>query len=266
MSWYFYHKPYVSVAGRKQKAKRIFNKLKKKNPSIAPVVVEGIKLAKSFWGISWNTNLESYEDFEYRLDRGKTYLRHGAVLDLQIKEGKVFALVQGSRSNPYKVDITIKPVSKKLLKEITKVSSQHLDDMDDLLSGVFPQKLAKVFLKKGAGLFPSHHEINFECSCPDWASLCKHVAATLYGVGVRLDKKPEMFFTLRNVEVESLLKKATRQKAREIMQKGRKNFLSLPLPIIQKSDAELSKLFGVEIQTAQKRKSSKRLQKAPHNL
>ena len=267
MSW-FYYKPRVSVAAKKQKAKRILNKLKKNNPSIEPVVVEGTKLAKSFWGISWNANLESYKDYEYRLDRGKSYVRHGAVLDLQIKEGKVFALVQGSDSDPYTVEITIKPVSKKALKEITRVSSQHLDDMEDLLSGSFPQKLAKVFLKKGEGLFPSNREIQFECSCPDWASMCKHVAATLYGVGVRLDKKPEVFFALRNIEVESLLKKATRQKVKEIMQKGKKNLLSSSLPIIQKSDAELSKLFGVKIQTAhaQKRKSSRRLQRARHNL
>jgi DNA-binding transcriptional regulator YiaG len=63
----------------------------------------------------------------------------------------------------------------------------------------------EVVVDRKNGLFPLPGEMKFDCDCPDWAGMCKHVAAVLYGVGARLDHAPEMLFTLRGVNHEELV-------------------------------------------------------------
>ena len=178
MSYWGYPR-YVSVAEKRAKAARKLKQLRKKNPAIQPIVLEGSAIAKTWWGKSWNLNLERYADYSNRIGRGRSYVRHGAVLDLQISAGQVNSLVQGSRAKPYSVTIKIKGITKTIWKTMKAACAGKLDSLPELLRGKFPKALGEVFTAQGRGLFPSPQEIDFDCSCPDWAYMCKHVAATL---------------------------------------------------------------------------------------
>lgn len=230
---------YVSVARKKADAARKLEKLRKKNPEISPVIIEGNKVAKTWWGIAWNKNLESYADYVNRIGRGKSYLRHGCVLDLRIEKGLVTALVQGSRRSPYQVEITISPLSKGKWDHITSEVSHSIASIEELVSGKFPKALETLFTQKGDGLFPSSKEIKFSCSCPDWAYMCKHVAAVLYGIGARLDEDPSLFFKLRNIDVEDLLKKSIEEKMDSMLKNSNKKSKRTM------DDSDIEGLFGI---------------------
>ena len=232
---------HVSVDEEKERNKKAVEKLMKKNPGIAPIVVSGRKLASTWWGKSWNGNLESYSDYSNRIDRGRSYILHGAVLDLQIAPGKVSALVQGSRRAPYEVVIDIKPLDKAAWDKLVKTCEGKIESLQELLEGRFPKALDDMFTAKDKGLFPTPKEIRFGCSCPDYATMCKHVAAALYGVGTRLDENPSLFFVLRNVNVDELISKAIVQKSETLLSKsGRKSGR-----IIEGND--LSTMFGIDV-------------------
>lgn len=209
MSYYSYGSfaPYVSVAKRKLQAAKKIKALQKKGRSINPVQLEGRAIAKTFWGKSWCSNLEAYSDFENRLPRGRSYLRNGSVLDLQIGKGKVTALVNGS--SLYTVEISIKPLEKNHWQSLIKECSGQIDSLVELLQGRFSKAVMGVITDKQKGLFPSPKQIEMDCSCPDGAVMCKHVAAALYGVGARLDEKPELFFELRHVDHLELIAAGT---------------------------------------------------------
>ena len=196
-------------------------KLRKKNPNIKPVIIDG-KLAKTWWAQSWNRNLEGYADYSNRIGRGKSYVRSGAVLDLSISSGSVSALVQGSRTKPYDVNIRIDPLPKGKWNAITARCSHKIASLQELASGKFPQEFMELFTNRGDGLFPSPKEIHFDCSCPDWASMCKHVAAVLYGIGARFDEEPTLFFLLRDIEFTELLKKSVEEKMTSMLKNAGK--------------------------------------------
>ena len=205
MGWYGW-KPYVPAAKRREDARRKTEKLKKQDKSISPVKIEGRTIAKSFWGKSWCENLERYSDYENRLPRGRTYVRNGSVVDLQIKRGEVVAMVSGSKL--YTVKVKISAVADKHWTAICGDCAGSIGSLVELLQGRLSQSVMERVCRKGDGLFPAPHEIKLECSCPDWADMCKHVAAVLYGVGARLDEKPELLFTLRAVDEKELIAKA----------------------------------------------------------
>ena len=202
MEW----KPYVSVAKRQAKAKRHATKLAKKGRRILPVEITGRKIATTFWGTAWCDNLESYSDYENRLPRGRTYVRNGSVVDLQIKRGCVTAIVSGSEIYELKIDVS--PVNKACWKNIKLDCSRSIDSLIDLLQGRFSKGVMERLTRQEGGLFPKPKEISVRCSCPDWAVLCKHAAAALYGVGARLDSAPEMLFLLRGVDHLDLISQA----------------------------------------------------------
>ncbi len=202
MSWYEW-RPYVPVAERRRQAAQKLRKLKKKGQSIAPVTIEGRTIAKSFWGKSWCTNLERYSDYESRLPRGRTYVRNGSVLDLQITKGKVVAMVSGS--DLYTVEIAIAPVAARRWKGICRDCAGTINSLVELLQGRLAKGVMDRVCREGDGLFPSPNEIKLSCSCPDWADMCKHVAAVLYGVGARLDDQPRLLFVLRGVDENELI-------------------------------------------------------------
>src|SRR5205823_437161 len=149
------------------------------------------------------TNLERYSDYESRLPRGRSYVRNGSVLDLQIAKGEVVALVSGS--DLYKIKITMAPVAARRWKAICRDCAGSIDSLVELLGGRLAKGVMDRVCREGDGLFPAPDEIKLSCSCPDWAEMCKHVAATLYGVGARLDEKPELLFVLRGVDESELL-------------------------------------------------------------
>jgi uncharacterized Zn finger protein len=201
-------RPYVSVAQRRRKAEREMAKLSKKGHPVSPVIIEGRAIARTFWGKAWCDNLERYSDYENRLPRGRTYVRNGSVLDLQIAPGEISARVSGSEL--YKVAVKVAPVPKPRWNSICKDCAGAIDSLVELLQGRFSKGVMERICRQQTGLFPSPAEIQFSCSCPDWASMCKHVAAVLYGIGARLDTQPEFLFKLRKVREADLLAKAGR--------------------------------------------------------
>jgi uncharacterized Zn finger protein len=203
---YFEWPPYVPVAERRRQAERKLAKLKKKGEVVAPVKIEGRIIAKSFWGKSWCTNLERYSDFENRLPRGRTYVRNGSVLDLRIAKGEVAAMVAGS--DLYKVKATIAPVKAARWRAICRDCAGTIDSLVELLQGRLAKGVMDRVCRAGDGLFPAPGEIKLSCSCPDWADMCKHVAAVLYGIGARLDQTPQLLFVLRGVDENELLASA----------------------------------------------------------
>jgi uncharacterized Zn finger protein len=237
-----YHE-YTSVAEKKVKAQKIVERLRKKNPDISPVIITGRKLTTTWWGKSWNDNLESYSDYAYRIDRGRSYVRHGAVLDLKLTQGRISSLVQGSTRKPYQVNISIQPLSKNNWEAITCECAGKIESLQELIAGKFPKALSELFTAKGKGLFPTPKEMVIECSCPDWANMCKHVAATLYGVGARLDDDPSLFFLLRNVNIEDLLSETISRKAETLLEKSKVKSSR----IIE--DTDISGMFGIEMET-----------------
>ena len=196
-SWYGYRKP-QTVSSRKAKAEKHLASAAKKKLVYDPVRIEGRTIARSFWGKAWNHNLESYGDYENRLPRGRSYLSSGQVLDLKIGAGTIDALVMGSHL--YRVEVRISPLPPARWKALSAACAGKVGSLVELLQGRLSDQVMSVVTRHGEGLFPSPREITKSCSCPDWADVCKHVAAVLYGVGARLDRQPELLFLLRGVD------------------------------------------------------------------
>lgn len=203
MAYGFGWAPYVPVAERRRQAAREVEKLRKAGHAVAPVVIAGRRIAGTFWGKAWCETLESYRDFENRLPRGRTYVRNGSVIDLQIAPQTVTALVSGS--SIYRVAVAIAAVPAEHWQALCRECSGAVDSLVDLLQGRFSKAVMERLCRQDTGLFPRPRDIRFSCSCPDHASLCKHVAAVLYGVGARLDSQPELLFRLRGVDGNDLL-------------------------------------------------------------
>jgi uncharacterized Zn finger protein len=202
-------RPYVPVAKRRAKAERYLRQLARKGHVASPVEISGRTIARTFWGKAWCDNLESYSDFANRLPRGRTYVRNGSVVDLQIDTGKVTAMVSGS--DIYHLTVEIKPLAKKTWQTITQDCSESIDSLFDLLQGRLSDGVMQRLTRQRDGLFPAPPEIQIHCSCPDWAVLCKHAAAVLYGIGARLDEQPELLFRLRAVDHAELIQHAVSQ-------------------------------------------------------
>ena len=147
----------------KENAKNTRKKAAAKGQTLHPIVIKSRQIANSWWGKAWCQNLERYADFDTRLPRGRRYVRTGAVIDLQIKKGKIQARVQGTRKTPYKVEIRISPLSERRIEEITGKCETRVETLDQLVNGDFPKELKDVFLEDG-GLFPEPREISFSCT------------------------------------------------------------------------------------------------------
>jgi uncharacterized Zn finger protein len=233
---YYDWKPYVTVAERRRKAAREVQKLKKKGHAVSPVVIEGRTIARTFWGKAWCENLERYSDFANRLDRGRTYVRNGSVIDLQIAPGEVSALVSGSEI--YQVAVKVSTLPRARWTSLRTDCAGAIDSLVELLQGRFAKGVMERICEPKTGLFPSPAEIQFSCNCPDWASMCKHVAAVFYGIGARLDEQPELLFTLRQVDEKELIAKAG--KGLPLAKKG-------PAKERVLGGADLSALFGLDL-------------------
>jgi uncharacterized Zn finger protein len=251
MEW----KPYVPVAERRRKAALEMKKLSKKGHRADPVVIEGRTIAHTFWGKAWCDNLEGYSDYSNRLPRGRTYVRNGSVVDLAISKGKVAARVSGS--SLYQVSIEVTPLANARWKALRESCAGAIDSVVELLQGRFARGVMERLCHPETGLFPAPADIRFKCSCPDWAAMCKHVAASLYGIGARLDRTPELFFILRQVDQKDLIAEAGKPLKLSSAGPGSDRLLG--------SDG-LSELFGLDLASspqAPQRGSRKPPRKAP---
>ncbi len=206
---YFTQFHQIPLEELRRKAEESAQNAKAKGKVYEPVVLQGRprKICTTWWGDAWCRNLERYADYASRIDRGKRYVRSGAVVDLKINGGKITAKVQGSRRTPYRVDIKIDALPEERRKEIEQQAAGKISDLATLAGGAFPEELKELFFSS-KGLFPTPKEIHFDCSCPDWAYMCKHIAAVMYGIGVRLDQNPFYFFQMRGLDVDKLIDKA----------------------------------------------------------
>jgi uncharacterized Zn finger protein len=238
MSYYGFS-PYVLVAEKKAKSLKALAKLKAKNKGIQPITIEGRTLAKSWWGKAWNQNLESYADYSNRISRGRDYVRNNAVLDLKITKGEVRAIVQGSSNKPYTITVLIDKLGKERWDKVIDLCNHRIDTLEQLVAGSFPKELEVLFKERKYGLFPSPKEIHFDCSCPDWASMCKHVAAVLYGIGARLDTDPMLFFELRDIDSMELVKKSMESKLDSMLKNADKRSER------KLADKDVFDLFGI---------------------
>lgn len=237
MAWGYGRYPrYVSVAERRQKALKQIAKLNKNGKTTNPIVIEGRTIAKTFWGKAWCTNLEMYSDFENRLPRGRSYVRNGSVMDLQVAPGEITGLVAGSLM--YKVNISISKVAVEKWNVIVNDCSGKIDSLIELLQGKFSKAVMEIITNPDKGLFPHPSEIKLNCSCPDWADMCKHVAAVLYGVGACLDNKPEELFLLRQADHIELIAVAGTASITKTKADHSDDVLV---------DTDLSSLFGIEM-------------------
>lgn len=229
--------PYVSVAQRQRQARQKLAALSKKGHNCQPIVIEGRAIAKSFWGKAWCDNLESYSDYSNRLPRGRSYVRNGCVIDLRVETGKVKALVSGS--DVYNVEIGVQPLEATRWDAIIKECSGKIDSLVELLEGRLSKSVMETVTRHGEGLFPLPRQISMRCSCPDGASMCKHVAAVLYGVGARLDDAPALLFQLRHVDPQELTR-----------QIGRMSALPSSHTPGALDGSDLSTLFGIDLAEA----------------
>jgi uncharacterized Zn finger protein len=239
---------YTSADEVRSRAASSQRKLAAKKVTTEPVVVTGRKLVQTWWGQAWVKNLERYADFTNRLSRGRSYVRAGAIIDLKIEPGQILAKVQGSRARPYTVQIAIRPLPETAVRDLAAACSGQLTSLEQLLDGQFPAELAEKFMVPGKGLFPSPREIAMNCSCPDWAVMCKHVAAVLYGVGIRLDEHPELFFTLRQISLDTLLAQALQLNAKATLSNQKESQPSER--VLDLDSADLTALFGLEPESA----------------
>jgi uncharacterized Zn finger protein len=233
MWWRF--KPYVSVAQRRANALREVTKLTRKGHKTSPVQITGRTIASTFWGKAWCDHLESYSDFSNRLPRGRTYARNGSVVDLQIEPGKVTSLVSGS--DLYRITIKIKPLATERWKNVKSQCGGQIGSMVELLQGKLSKDVMEIVTGRDRGMFPAPREIEMSCSCPDDAGMCKHLAATLYGVGHRLDQQPELLFKLRQVDHLELIAQAANPLAKS--RKTSKKTIAAD---------QLADVFGIELE------------------
>jgi len=236
---YWGYAPYVSVAARRAKAEKAAAKATKAGATLSPIAPYRGAIAKTFWGKAWCDHLEHYSDYANRLPRGRTYVRNGSVIDLQIANSDVQAKVMGS--SLYSVKITVAEVAAKHWQAIGADCAGSIDSMVELLQGKLTKPVMERICKPQTGLFPAPKDIRFSCSCPDSASMCKHIAAVLYGVGARLDQQPELLFKLRQVDAKDLVAQAGAG-----LPKGK----HAPAASKVLHDSELVDVFGLELDEA----------------
>ena len=247
--WGWGWRPYVPVAQRRANAAKQTAKLLKKGVAVEPVALDGRRIARTFWGEAWCSHLESFSDFANRLPRGRTYVRNGSVCHLAISKGKIEALVSGSEL--YTVSIRIGTLPDKGWADIKRRCVGQIASLLDLLKGRLSDGVMSVVTDRQRGLFPQPEEIDLKCSCPDWAVMCKHVAAVLYGIGARLDHAPELLFTLRGVDHAELVQVET---AGLTAGKGKGRRLRAE---------NLEEIFGIDLAPAAKTPASPNATSAP---
>lgn len=247
MSWYggygygggFYSQPTKQELQRKAQAS--ISALKKKGRELHPVQMSGVKIGRTWWGKAWVDNIDRYADFSNRIDRGKRYVRASCVIDLRVERGRIDATVQGSRKAPYEVRVYIDPLSPEAFSELVSSCTARAKSLEALVAGDFPEELKERLTAGDRGIFPSPQQIRFDCSCPDSAHLCKHIAAAIMAVAPLLDENPLLLFELRGVDTSELVARTVAQKLDLMLEHADERTGR----VIDATDEELSELFGV---------------------
>jgi uncharacterized Zn finger protein len=240
MSWEWSFEPYVSAAEKRRRSRKAANALEEEGQKMNPIRIDGRTIARSFWGKAWCENLESYSDYRNRLPRGRSYVRNGSVVDFRIVPGEIRALVFGS--DLYRITIKIQPVQRAAWKALKTDCAGRVGSLMDLLQGKLSTQVMDIITRRETGLFPRPGEIRLSCSCPDWAGMCKHVAATLYAVGARLDESPELLFVLRGADHLELVTEATASVTNGVS--------SSPDASAALAGENLEEIFGIEIEAS----------------
>jgi len=169
--------------------------------------------AKNWWATRWITAMERLMD-KGRLGRGRSYARKGQVLSIEETKGGVTARVQGSRRTPYKISIQVKALSDAQWEKVIDALTGQALFTAQLLAGEMPQDIEEAFAAAGVSLFPDRQgDLTTDCSCPDWANPCKHVAATHYILGEQFDEDPFLLFRLRGRSQEQILEAMRQRRA-----------------------------------------------------
>lgn len=229
-------KPYVSVAERRRRGAKKLDSLRKRGLDVQPIEIEGRKIAKTFWGAAWCEHMESFSDYANRLPRGRTYVRNGSVCHLSIAQGAVKAHVAGS--DFYTIKVQIEKLSAAKWGAIKRRSAGKIGSLLELLQGKLSEQVMQIVTDRQEGLFPLSNEITFRCDCPDWAGMCKHVAAVMYGIGARLDASPDLLFTLRGVDHDELIAVDAEAAVAATTTSGKSKQLAA---------SDLSDVFGIEL-------------------
>lgn len=237
MGYYGHWAPYVPVAERREMAAKKIKQIQKEGITFNPINIIGRPIAKTFWGKAWCDHLENYSDYDNRLPRGRTYLRNGSVIDLQVSQGQVKAQVMGS--SLYQVSIQVKPMQENKWKKLVTTCAGKIDSLVELLQGKFSKAIMSIFISKDSELFSSPQEISMSCSCPDYAGMCKHIAAVLYGIGAAIDTKPQWLFQLRHVDHLQLIASAA----------SSSSLLNSDSSTNTIAEDSLSSIFGVELES-----------------
>ena len=257
MSSYGYYPEYETVAQKKARAQKLVKKLQKQGKTLHPVDIEGRRnITHTFWGKSWCKHLESYIEYENRLPRGRSYVRHGAIVDLVVDRGSIKAQVAGSHGAIYQVHGKVKKLESKRWEVLKQACSGKIGSLIDLLEGKLSDVVMEVVTDRDKGLFPSPEAISLDCDCPDWVDMCKHNAAVLYGIGVRFDEDPSLLFKLRCVDHEELLGSDQLLENLGTSEAG-----------AELEEDSLSDIFGIEMETLEEpavtEQPSKAAKKAP---
>src|ERR687896_2171681 len=160
---------------------------------------------RSWWAKRWIEVLEGF-DIGARLGRGRSYARRGQVLSIDIDRGTVRAEVQGSRPQPYRVNVEVKTLAQQEWSKLAVVLATKAIFSAKLLAGEMPENIEEPFNDAGLTLFPTKgSDLATDCSCPDWSNPCKHVAAVYYLLGEEFDRDPFLIFKLRGIDTNKLV-------------------------------------------------------------
>ena len=186
-------------------------------------------IGKSWWAQHWTAALRRIMD-SGRLSRGRSYARRGQVMNIDEDGSVISARVQGSRRRPYQVHIQVTPLSDKAWEQVLDVLADQAIFTAHLLAGEMPGDIEEAFEAVGASLFPtSRHQLSTDCSCPDWANPCKHVAAVYFLLGEAFDDDPFMLFRLRGRTQEQILAGLRARRAEMEEDDGTTSLTTLPV-------------------------------------
>ncbi len=166
-----------------------------------------MQFGKTWWGEHWLRSLENV-DYDNRLPRGATYARKGNVRNVKITGNQISAKVDGSRATPYKVTIVVPPFFENQINDLIDSIISRPSIISKLLNRELDPEILEIATEKGLKVFPRQwSDFKMQCSCPDWAVPCKHLAAVIYMISREIDNNPFLVFEIHNVDLIEELKK-----------------------------------------------------------